>query len=191
MRLCKVCGQNLRKADGSCVSSVPLFSETVNKEFCSALGVQSLILSNLLLKLGIVLNGADQQCDHFACKKCSRKIVNCYKLFSELQKTLANFIASDPTVQHNRTGSLERSPTGLTPESKRQRFTSANPSLNEKKASKTRKALFENVNDAPGDYSSLNDEILNLMNIQTDAPDECNLPPIVKVGSLLFNVNSV
>ena len=88
MRLCKVCGQNLRKADGSCVSSVPLFSETVNKEFCAALGVQSLILSNLLLKLGIVLNGADQQCDHFACKKCSRKIVNCYKLFSELQKTL-------------------------------------------------------------------------------------------------------
>ena len=93
-------------------------------------------------------------------------------LLSELQKTLANFIAADPTVQHNRTRSLERSPTGLTPESKRQRFTSANPSLNEKKASKTRKALFENVNYAPGDYSSLNDEILNLMNIQTDTPGE-------------------
>ena len=183
MRFCKVCGQNLRKADGSSISSVPLFSETVNKEFCAALDVQSLILSKLLLKLGIVLNGTHQRYD-FACKKCSRKIVNCYKLLSELQKTLANISASDThlTLEENqRTRLLERSPSGLTPESKRQRFKSVNRSGNEKKATKTRKALFENVNDAPGDYSSLNDEILNLMNIQTDTLDECNLLPMVKV----------
>jgi hypothetical protein len=109
MRFCKVCGENLRKADGSCISSVPLFSETVNKEFCSALGVQSVVLANLLSKLGIVLNTASQQDDHFACKKCSRKIVNCYKLFSELYKSFGY-----STLEENlRSRSLERSPTDL------------------------------------------------------------------------------
>ena len=49
--------------------------------------------------------------------------------------------------------------------------------------------LFENVNCELGDYSSLNDEIHNLMNRQTDTPDECiNLLPIMKVRTLLLKL---
>jgi hypothetical protein len=179
MIFCKICGENLRKADGSCISSVPLFSETVNKEFCSALGVQSVVLANLLSKLGIVLNTASQQDDHFACKKCSRKIVNCYKLFSELYKSFGY-----STLEENlRSRSLERSPTGLTPDSKRQKIASANTTTAGKQARKSRKALFDN---GPDHYSTVNDEVYNLMNICTDAPDD-NLPPVVKVGTLVLN----
>ena len=155
------------------------FSETVNKEFCSALGVQSVVLANLLSKLGIVLNTASQQDDHFACKKCSRKIVNCYKLFSELYKSFGY-----STLEENlRSRSLERSPTGLTPDSKRQKIASANTTTAGKQARKSRKALFDN---GPDHYSTVNDEVYNLMNIGTDAPDD-NLPPVVKVGTLVLN----
>ena len=134
-----------------------------NKEFSNALCGKAVILLDLLLGLGIVLK---QECYCGACKKCARKIVNCYKLFMELHK------------------SLDKCPTGLTPASKRQRCQSANTTVPQ--AGKAKRSLSENVGELDR-YSALNDEILHRMNIPipdtSTAGDDAYLPPIVKVNA--------
>ena len=72
---------------GKCVATVPLFSQTFNKEFSDVLCE--------LLKLRIV---AIQDCEdgkRSVCKKWAKKIVNCYIMLTELRKALAGGRALD------------------------------------------------------------------------------------------------
>ena len=80
---CEICSENLRSKTGACVATVSLFSETSNKEFSNACNGKPVVFAELLRVLGIVLV---QDRQRSVCKKCARKIVNCYKLFTELQQ---------------------------------------------------------------------------------------------------------
>ena len=84
--VCRICLENLSRKYGTCVATVPLFLETCNKEFSNVLSGKSIILAQLLLDLKII---ASHDGSSSVCKKCARKIVNCYKLFVELQKAFA------------------------------------------------------------------------------------------------------
>lgn len=74
---CEICSENLRSKTGACVATVSLFSETSNKEFSNACNGKPVVFAELLRVLGIVLV---QDRQRSVCKKCARKIVNCYKL---------------------------------------------------------------------------------------------------------------
>ena len=65
------------------VTTVPLFLETCNKEFCNVLCGKPVILAQLLLNLKIIVSH-DGSCSVY--KKCARKVVKCYKLFVVLKK---------------------------------------------------------------------------------------------------------
>ena len=123
---CRICRENLLTKYRTCVATVPLFFETSNKENCNLLCGKTvhIILAQLLLGLKIFFSHDGSSS---VCKKCARKIVNCYKLFVELEKTFA--VGSAVRVEKEsapRTPTRERysarhqrSPTGVTPKAKR------------------------------------------------------------------------
>ena len=49
----------------------------------------------LLLELSIVVIQDSEDGKRTVCKKCARKIVNCYRVFAELRETLASGRALD------------------------------------------------------------------------------------------------
>ena len=53
--ICTICLQNFHKEYGKCVTTVPLFAETFNKEGSNVLCEKPIILVELLLKLRIVV----------------------------------------------------------------------------------------------------------------------------------------
>ena len=63
-----------------------LFAETFNKEVSNVLCQKSIILVELLFELRIVVIQDSEDGKRTACKKCARKIVNCYRMFTELQR---------------------------------------------------------------------------------------------------------
>ena len=97
--VCRICLENLSRKYGTCVATVPLFLETCNKEFSNVLSGKSIILAQLLLDLKII---ASHDGSSSVCKKCARKIVNCYKLFVELQKAFAVGSCLSNTVEQIR-----------------------------------------------------------------------------------------
>ena len=121
---CRICRENLRTKYGTCVATVPLFFETSKKEYRNVLCGKTVILAQLLLGLKIFVSHDGSSS---VCKKCARKIVNCYKLFVELEKAFA--VGSAVRVEKEsapRTPTRERysarhqrSPTGVTPKAKR------------------------------------------------------------------------
>ena len=132
---CEICSENLRSKTGACVATVSLFSETSNKEFSNACNGKPVVFAELLRVLGIVLV---QDRQRSVCKKCARKIVNCYKLFTELQQAFidsSGWKSSEgntettctlQTPQNSRKENCvpqhQRSPTGITPTAKRLRI---------------------------------------------------------------------
>ena len=85
-----ICLENFHKEYGKCVTTVPLFAETFNKEVSNVLCEKPIILVELLLKLRIVVIQDSQDGERTVCKKCARKIVNCYRMFAELREALAS-----------------------------------------------------------------------------------------------------
>ena len=69
---------------------MPLFAETFNKEVSNVLCEKLIILVELLLKLRIVVIQDSEDGERTVCKKCARKIVNCYRMFAELREALAS-----------------------------------------------------------------------------------------------------
>jgi hypothetical protein len=123
---CEICKVNLKTKRGTCIATVPLFSETTNKEFSSTLRGKSVILSKLLHSVGIIISQESHR--RFVCVKCARKVVNCYKLFAELQQVFISKSSnssqeSSEEIQITFT-TYERSPTGITPKGKARQFSS-------------------------------------------------------------------
>ena len=131
---CEICNENLRSKTGACVATVSLFSETSNKEFSNACNGKPIVFADLLRVLGIVLV---QDRQRSVCKKCARKIVNCYKLFTELQQafidssgwkssegnteTTCTLQTPQKSREENCVPQHQRSPNGITPTAKRQK----------------------------------------------------------------------
>ena len=126
---CRICKENLTKY-GTHGASVPLFSVTTSKELATVLGdKQPVILAKVLEKIGIVAVPPANADSNSVCKKCARKGFNCFKLFSELRDVFNTsndscpenpFVATDRTLEKPATTNIhQRSPTGLTPKSKR------------------------------------------------------------------------
>ena len=98
MNICTICLENFHTEYGKCVATVPLFAETFNKEVQSNVLCQKpVILVELLFELRIVVIQDSEDGKRFAksCKKCARKIVNCYRMFVELRVALADSRALD------------------------------------------------------------------------------------------------
>ena len=83
--ICTICLENFHTEYGTCVATVPLFAETFNNEVSSVLSEKPIILVELLFELTIVVIQDSEDGKRTACKKCARKIVNCYRKFAELQ----------------------------------------------------------------------------------------------------------
>ena len=82
------------------MATVSLFKERYNKEFSSSVGGKLIILPNLLQSIGIfAVRGFG---DSF-CKKCARKVVNCYKLFKELQAVFPETAPQTPELKSKNT----------------------------------------------------------------------------------------
>ena len=68
-----------------CVATVLLlFAETFNKEVSNVLCQKPINPVELLFELRIVVILDSEDGKRTACKKCVRKIVNCYTMFAEL-----------------------------------------------------------------------------------------------------------
>ena len=93
--ICTICLEDFHTKYGTCVATVPLFAETFNKEVSNVLSEKPIILVELLFELRIVVIQDNQDGKRTACKKCARKIVNCYRKFAELRKALAGGRALD------------------------------------------------------------------------------------------------
>ena len=57
-----------------------------NREVSNVLCKKPIILVELLLQLRIVLLQDSEDGKRTVCKKCARKIVNCYRMFAELRE---------------------------------------------------------------------------------------------------------
>ena len=90
-----ICLENFYTEYGKCVATVPLFAETFNKEVSNVLCEKPIILVELLLELRIVVIQDSEDGKRTVCKKCARKIVNCYRMFAELREALAGGRALD------------------------------------------------------------------------------------------------
>ena len=166
--VCRICLENLSRKYGTCVATVPLFLETCNKEFSNVLSGKSIILAQLLLDLKIT---ASHDGSSSVCKKCARKIVNCYKLFVELKKAFAvgsaveNAKESGPRTPTRERYSArhQRSPTGVTPKAKRLKESTFGATAQEPEHRPlSKRSLFSDK------YSVVEDENSNLMNIPTE-----------------------
>ena len=93
--ICTICLENFHTECGKCVATVPLFAETFNKEVSNVLCEKPIILVESLFELRIVVIQDSEDGKRTACKKCARKIVNCYRMFAELREALAGGRALD------------------------------------------------------------------------------------------------
>ena len=93
--ICTICLDNFHTEYGKCVATVPLFAETFNKEDSNVLCEKPIILAELLFELRNVVIQDSEDGKRTACKKCARKIVNCYRMFVELRVALADSRALD------------------------------------------------------------------------------------------------
>ena len=93
--ICTIYLENFHTEYGKCVATVPLFAETFNKEVSNVLCQKPIILVELLFELRIFVIQDSEDGKMTACKKCARKIVNCYRMFAELREALAGGRALD------------------------------------------------------------------------------------------------
>jgi len=88
--ICTICLENFHIEYGKCVATVRLFSKTSNEEFSNVLCEKPVILVELLLKLRLVVIQDGEDGKRSVRKKCTRKIVNCYRMLTELREALAS-----------------------------------------------------------------------------------------------------
>jgi len=69
--ICTICLENFHTEYGKCVATVPLFSETSNKEFPNVLCEKPVILVELFLELRIVVIQDSEDGKRSVCKKCT------------------------------------------------------------------------------------------------------------------------
>ena len=81
--ICTICLEIFHTEYGKCVATVPLFAETFNREVSNVLCEKPIILVELLLELRIVVIQDCEDGKRTVCKKCARKIVNCYRMLAE------------------------------------------------------------------------------------------------------------
>ena len=93
--ICTICLEIFHTEYGKCVATVPLFAETFNREFSNVLCENPIILVELLLEFRIVVIQASEDGKRTVCKKCTRKTVNCYRMFAELREALVGGRALD------------------------------------------------------------------------------------------------
>lgn len=186
-KCCFVCGENFELKYGRPSSSkVPLFKETINKEFTSKLSTsdnQKVIISDILKSLNLLDDRLSNlaKANAFVCKKCARKVVNCGSLFKELKSLLAlsrkNKTRGDALAGSKRS-LLPSSPSGFTPEKKR---TSCNVNrFRESHSFTSRKALFDLEKTCPK-KQDIEDVLSNLMCLPIDAEGEAKNNCTVKV----------
>jgi len=108
--ICTICLENFHTEYGKCVVTVPLFSETSNKEFSNVLCKKPVILMELFLELRIVVIQDSEDGKRSVYKKCARKIMSCYRMFTELRETLAGGRALDEAKE-----SAPRTPSRASP----------------------------------------------------------------------------
>ena len=72
--ICTICPENFHTEYGKCVAPVLQFAETFNKEVSGVLCEKTYHSCGILNCLGDSEHGK-----RTVCKKCARKIVNCYK----------------------------------------------------------------------------------------------------------------
>ena len=161
-------------------SNAFFFSETSNKEFSNVLCKKPVILVELFLELRIVVIQDSEDGKRSVCKKCARKIMSCYRMFTEFREAFAGGGALDQATESaprtpsraSPRGSIpvrgQRPPTGVTPKAKRQKSACGNKAEGAQPKPSTNRALFFDQ------YSELDDELTSLM---MNIPTEKNLPP--------------
>lgn len=158
-----------------------------NKEFsgCVADG-KPVILAELLCSFGIVLpNPEERKRCGSVCKKCARKIVNCYKLYSDT----GSIRSSSSAVTEGKSYNIMRCDLQLV----------SHPQQNGKEQLPIHKnqeiatqSLEENRFFGKDDqYSNVQASISDLRNLPTDTDDPatCDMPPIIKVRATPFNTH--
>ena len=118
-------------------------------------------------------------------KKCAMKIVNCFKSHSDIVKAFSKTYeecksARTPEAKAIKRGMSTRTPTGITPMSKRLKPKEAA----EETRPSSKKKLFS-CDDSNKEYSNLDDHISSLMNlpvVEDSSNDRKTTPPIVKVS---------
>ena len=110
-----ICRENFHTEYGKCVATVPLFAETFNKEVSNVLCEKPVILVELLFELRIVVIQDSKDGKRTACKKCARKIVNCYRMFAELREALAGGRALDKGETYSFKRSRPQTPSTASP----------------------------------------------------------------------------
>ena len=168
-KICAFCDLNKAKC------SIPLFRQTQNKEIvekvvtCATGGVVLAVLAKAIgLDFSVRFGSKSELNSALLCKKCSRKIVNCYLLHIELAGKCVNVISKGtPSKQNSNYGKrqFESSPSGLTPRKKTPKQSSSKRSLFSCKIRK-----------------ELDDEIANLMNLPVEVYER--KATVVKVGFL-------
>jgi len=145
VKFCDLCKENLITKYGIRTSTVPLFCATTNKEFCSSFGGKPVILSELLRAVGIVVSRS-----HIGsvCKRCARKIINCYKSYSDIVKALVEkstctSASQTPERKPNKRPVSSRTPTGITPIAKKTKDVATN--RERPVSSKSKKQLFSST----------------------------------------------
>ena len=68
-----ICLENFHTEYGKCVATVPLFSETFNKEVHNVFCEEPSILVELLLELRVVVIQDSKDVKRTVCQKCTRK----------------------------------------------------------------------------------------------------------------------
>ena len=171
-KCCYFCDCNLPAG-----AAVPLFKVTKNKEFTgkSCFTADSIVLSELLKSVGLDIDAASAS-RPLACKKCSRKVVNCSTLFHELESIVKLKIATSNVQSVKRFHG--NSPSGSTPDSKKAKDNTKEQEQRLPK-SRARKSLFE-LNAAWAERESLEDAVANLMCLPVTQSESVSL---VKVGS--------
>ncbi|KXJ27193.1 hypothetical protein AC249_AIPGENE17609 [Exaiptasia diaphana] len=179
--ICNLCKENLRVKYGCKPSTVPLFSATTNKDICSLVGSETVILANIIRKIGISL---DVGTGGSVCKRCARKIANCFK--SEIRdEFIARKSQETPNSKLTKRPTSVRTPKGITPTSKR----SKPPTCDHREARlSSKKELFGKsiINttsitntDSRNEYEAIDDHISSLMNLPVEIFS--TQPPLVKV----------
>lgn len=135
---------------------------------------KSVILFKLLHSVGIVIISQESH-GRFVCVKCARKVVNCYKLFAELQQV---FISKSSNSSEESSEEIqitftthERSPTGITPSGKRRKGrhdNSPRSATAEHLVTKPRPLSKRSLFSYEDELSSVNEAINNLMNVDVD-----------------------
>lgn len=110
---CRFCERNV-KCSGTKVPRVSLFSQIKNKDLTGFSGVQSLVLADVALSLGHELRREEGLSD-ISCLTCARSLARSH---ASISKLFANLNNGSPKAPGKRTTEA-RSPTGVTPSSKR------------------------------------------------------------------------